>query len=404
MSSPPQASTIADHLATFFPQLTKPQQRGLADWVEGVLLAGTGCQSRVAAALALAHHEPVPTVTQRLREWLRDGADKQCPGAAQIELAPCFAALLHWVLAWWPADAPLLLALDATLHHDQLAAIVLSVVVDGSALPVAWAIGPANQRTFAWGAPTQQLFAALAGVVPADRLVLVTADRGFWSPALWQSVRALGWHPLLRVRPDAVFCPDGGVRRPAKALVQPGEEWIGTGVLFRHHAVRLPVTLVACWADPQPEPWLLATDLPPHAVTPAWYGLRMQIEASFAVCKSRGWEWQRTRRRHPTRVERHFLVLAVATLLCVALGTWQEHHPAAVPTPGTTTPGTTTPGSDAAARRPRRALSLFQQGRLWLRDRLTRHRSLPRLLRLHPAPWPTTLVGILATAADPAPT
>jgi hypothetical protein len=293
MSSPLEASRIRDQIATHLPHLTRPQQRGLADWVLGVLLAGTGCQSRVATALATATHTPVATVQQRLREWLRDGVDKACPGATQVELAPCFAALLRWVLGWWPPTAPLPLALDATLHHDQLVAIVLSVCYRGTALPIAWAIGPANRTTFPWQGPTQQLFAALAGVVPADRLVLVTADRGFWSPALWETICALGWHPLFRVRPDATFCPDGGARVRARTLVHPGEQWIGTGLLYRHRPTRRPVTLVACWADDQREPWLLATDLPPAAVTPAWYGLRMRIEASFACIKSRGWEWER---------------------------------------------------------------------------------------------------------------
>src|SRR6478735_4050071 len=248
MSTPREASTIRAQIATHLPHLTRPQQRGLAEWVLGVLLAGTGCQTRVAAALTAATHTPVATVQQRLREWLRDGADKACPGATQVELAPCFAALLRWVLGWWPPTDPLPLALDATFHHDQLVAIVLSVSYRGTALPIAWAIGPANRTTFPWKAPTQQLVAALAGIVPPERLVLVTADRGFWSPALWETVCGLGWHPLFRVRPDAVFCPDGGRRVVARSLVRPGEQWTGTGVLYRHRSTRCAVTLVACWA------------------------------------------------------------------------------------------------------------------------------------------------------------
>jgi len=384
--TPLEASRIPAQIATHLPHLTRPQQRGLADWVRGVLLAGTGCQPRVATALAAATHAPVATVQQRLREWLRDGADKACPGAAQIELAPCFAALLRWIVAWWPPTEPLPLALDATLHHDQLAAIVLSVCYRGTALPIAWAIGPANRRTFGWKEPTQQLFAALQGVVSAERLVLVTADRGFWSPALWETVCALGWHPLFRVRPDATFCPTGGQRVRAQTLVQPGEAWCGEGLLYRHRATRRAVTLVAGWAADAREPWLLATDLPPDAVTPAWYRVRMGIEASFACLKSRGWEWERTRRRAPERVARHWLVLAIALLLSVAVGTWQDAADSmSLPRPAT------------------RARSLFQQGRAWLQRQLIRQRALPLRLSLTPEPWPTDVPGVVATAADPAP-
>jgi len=386
MSTPREASTIRAQIATHLPHLTRPQQRGLAEWVLGVLLAGTGCQTRVAAALTAATHTPVATVQQRLREWLRDGADKACPGATQVELAPCFAALLRWVLGWWPPTDPLPLALDATFHHDQLVAIVLSVSYRGTALPIAWAIGPANRTTFPWKAPTQQLVAALAGIVPPERLVLVTADRGFWSPALWETVCGLGWHPLFRVRPDAVFCPDGGRRVVARSLVRPGEQWTGTGVLYRHRSTRRAVTLVACWAADAREPWLLATDLPPGTVDPAWYRLRMGIEASFAGFKSRGWEWERTRRRDPARVARHVLVLAIATLLGVTVGTWQETVAPALRSPHAT-----------------RSLSLFQQGRAWLQRQLLRERPLPTRLALHPDPWPIDVPGVVATAADPSP-
>ncbi len=51
------------------------------------------------------------------------------------------------------------------------------------------------------------------------------------------------------------------------------------------------------------------------------YGLRVWIEQGFRPLKRIGWPWQHTRRTDPARVDRHWLVLAVATLWVLAHGT-----------------------------------------------------------------------------------
>src|ERR671929_85988 len=81
------------------------------------------------------------------------------------------------------------------------------------------------------------------GLVPAGWTVLVLADRGLWSPRLWKRVRDLGWHPLLRIQRRTTIAPDGGERRPAGALVRPGEAWVGRGRLGRPKGRGLTVTL-----------------------------------------------------------------------------------------------------------------------------------------------------------------
>ena len=48
--------------------------------------------------------------------------------------------------------------------------------------------------------------------------------------------------------------------------------------------------------------------------------MRFWIEMGFKALKSLGWQWQKTRRTNPARVERHWLVLSSATLLTLATG------------------------------------------------------------------------------------
>jgi hypothetical protein len=381
MRLPPEASRISEEIATALPQLTTAQQAGLTEWVVGVLVAGTGGQSRVAAALARLTHAAPNTVRQRLREWLCDGADKLVPCQAEIAVETCFGPLLAWVLRWW-GDGPLPVVLDATLVRDRLAAVVLSVPYRGTALPVAWHIFPAN-TVDPWGPPGQ--------------LVVVMADRAEWSPALWHTIRGLGFHPLLRIRPDASFCPQGGTRQRACALVTPGTGWIGAGIAFRHRPARLAATLVAVWAPGYAEPWLLLTDLPSDQVEPHWYRLRGWIEPSFAALKSRLWDWQRTRRTDPPRIARYWLVLAIATLFSVATGTrveeaqWLGRAPAHVRTPPSPPPAQSGP----------RTLSLVSLGRDWLCWLLLRTHRVWTHLWLHPDPWPRLPDPVNITRAPP---
>src|SRR5215472_12091606 len=334
-----------------FPALRPATVHGLALWVYGTLLAHSACEGAVLAALT--HLGTRDTLRQRLRDTLRVGADKRCPTRCDWHLTACFAPLLRWLLAWWQGN-DLALALDATSHGDVVA---ISVLYRGTALPVAWQVLPAN-RAGAWLPHWLHLLATLAPAVPASMRVVVFTDRGLWSPRLWQAIRAQGWHPVMRVRTDCTFAPTGGPRRPARALVPAaGHAWVGTGVAFKP-AKRQAGTLLV-----------------------VWYGLRVWVELGFKVLKSVGWQWQRTQRDDPERVARHWLVLAVATLWTVAVGTRVEEATARAICP------TRLWHPPRQARAVRRVVSVFAQGWSWLVRQVACGRVWRRLWLL-PEPWP----------------
>jgi hypothetical protein len=385
MRLPREAYPFHAAIAAYLPDLTAAQQRGLALWVYGTILAGSACQTAVLLALRpvfglAAQH----ALRQLLREWGADGADKAAPCRTEVCVPRCFAPLLRWVLAWW-GEAALPLALDATAQRDRLVVLSVSVLYRGSAIPVAWHVLPAHRRG-AWLPAEVALLAHLAPAVPPGRTVLLLADRGLWSPWLWTAIRRHGWHPMLRIRPDATFQPAGGRRGPVQRLVPgPGHAWIGAGVAFSHARVRRAATLIVTWERGQAEPWAVLTDLPPTKSGPCWYGLRTWIELGFRALKSLGWHWERTRRLDPDRVARHWLVLAVATLWTLATGTREEdaarwgREPAnlrvALPPP---------PGPFA------RVTSVFALGLTRLRWQLLRVRRLWSQVWLWPEPWPTS--------------
>jgi len=369
-------------LTEVFPHLRPAECRGLALWVVGAILAGSACQTAVISALrplGLAS----AALRQRLREWTYDGADRAAPCATELEVARCFAPLLGWVVQVWHGET-LPLAIDMTSLGRRWVVVAICVLYRGIAIPVAWQVRP-GPGYGPWMPTICALLQDLAPAVPPQLRVLVLTDRGLWSSQLWRHIRAVGWIPVMRIRPDATFAPLGQMRRPATTLVAgPGCGWIGVGTAFKHAHVRRQGTLVVLWETGQDEPWLVLTDLAPEQIGAAWYGLRVWIEQGFRALKSAGWHWERIRRTDPERVARHWLVLAVASVLCAAYGTrvedaeWAQIAPTHFHTPRAWPP----------ARVVCRAVHLLTTGRDWLRVLLLRRRWWQRLWLL-PAALPT---------------
>ena len=393
MRLPDQSYPVLSLLETHLPDLRPAQQHHLALWVTGTLLAGSSSQSRVLTALQPLLPDVEPnTLRQHLRDGLRDGAEKAAPCQVTLDETTGFAPLLHWITAVWQGPR-LALALDATTLADRVVVLCLSVLYRGSAILVAWRVLPANQPG-SWRPHLRNLFTDVAGALPPDTTVLVLTDRGLWSPQIWRAIQAQGWHPLQRLRPDVTFCPAGGRRGLARTLVPgPGHAWVGAGHAFKHSGVTRAGTLVVCWGHDAAEPWLCLIDLPPEAVGVAWYGLRIWIEQGFRALKRGGWDWQHTRRTDPGRISRHRLVLAVATLVSLLIGTREEDAEERGQDPHRIRVA-------VAPRKPRgrRVVSVLRRGVQRVRMLLLERRWW-RQLWLWPDPWPDPPPGLQITVA-----
>ncbi len=371
--------SIDRELATYLPFLTPRLRQGLRQWVVGTVVAENGCQDAVTAALGPQGNPH--TRRRALRECLYDDGDRitSWGSGQELDVELCFPALLRWVRAWWvPAGRqeaePLWLAADPTPLQDRLVALVVSVLYRNHAIPVAWAIVGAHAKT-SWHDRFQHLLRLLAPAVSPGQPVHVLCDMGLNRRSLWDPIVALGWHPCVRFQAHLTFCPQGQVprcdlcqrRRPcrqgcglrlrARALPGgPGGYGVGAGTAFRQDP--LPCTLVALHGWQAPPPWLLLTDTPPAFTEASLYACRHWIEQGFRGLKTVGGKWHRTRRLDPIRVARHWLVLAVATLLAVAYGTRCEEARDLGRDPGRLRRPARRPGPVTAPRR----LSVLQQG------------------------------------------
>ena len=309
--------TIQVHL----PDLSCPQATVLALWSFGTVLAGSCSLSAVTLMIAALLKKKENTVRQRLREWCYDAEDKRGAQRQALVVEACFAPLLAWIIAWWRGER-LCLALDATNLKDCFVVLAVSVLYRGCAIPVAWTVLPANQKG-SWRKEWLRMLRLLRPGVPAHMQVLVFADRGLYAPWLFHRICRLGWHPMLRVNTGGTFRPKGQDRyyHLMTFVPQPGASWSGRGIAFKEFRRRLPCTLLAWWHSEAEEPWLILTDLAPDAADASWYRQRSWIERGFKMLKREGWQWHRTRMTDPERAARVWLVLAIATLRLLSLGT-----------------------------------------------------------------------------------
>jgi hypothetical protein len=384
-------------VAAQLPSLRPAERRGLVRWVYGAILAGSACQTAVVTALRPLGLGSRHALRQRLREWSYDGADRVVPSAASLDVRACFAPLLRWIVTWWRSQA-LALAVDATNLGDRVVVVALSVLYRGCAIPVAWHVQSATAAG-SWMEPLLALLTQVRPAAPADWTVLVLADRGLWSPQLWDATRAVGWHPVLRLQRRSTFRPTGQRRQRADRFVPgPGHAWVGAGTAFKDRPDRRDGTLIVVWDVDAAEPWVLLTDLAPADVGVCWYGVRAWIELGFRALKRLGWHWERTRRTEPARVARQWLVLAVATLWVLATGTRVEDAEQRGGPPARLRIAV----APAPRQRPRQ-VACFGRGLAWLRWQLLRVRRPWAVLWLWPDAWPATPPRLSLVFGPPAP-
>jgi hypothetical protein len=321
-----QLTSWKAELSSRFGHFPAPVVSVLALYSFGVLLAQTSGLSRIVLFLSLHLHGARDALRKRLREFylpaVQKSGSRQGQKRRDFDVSTAFAPLLRWVLSLW-AGQSLPLALDVTNLGDRFHVLCVSVVVQGTAIPVAWKVLPGGQKE-PWGPHWKALLCGLKAAVPGDWVVIVLSDRGLESPALFGDIVGLGWHPVMRVKKGGKFRPNGwGKFHPLHQLAsRRGASLSLAGLAYAGE--RLPCTLLARWDEGYQEPWLVLTDLPPEAATALWYGLRTWIEQGFKVIKGGGWDWDKTRMEDPDRVERLWLVLAVATLWVTALGISEE--------------------------------------------------------------------------------
>lgn len=261
-------------------------------------------------------------------------------------------------------------------YTNRATLLVLGLVVHKRVLPLAWHIVPGAEpwthRTWPYLA---RLCRRVASALPPDTSVTLVVDRGLASVEALDLCQRLGWHYVMRLSVDArqglhVRQADGRVSSAWELVAGKRQRWTGAVETFKAHGWR-SAQLTIVWPRRYEQPWLLLSDRPAGSARVVEYRRRVQVEALYEDCKSRGWNLEASKLRNINRLNRLLLALVLALWWCHLLGQQVIRRGL----------------RRQFDRRDRRDLSVVRLGRRWMRCLLD-HQQLPPLpFRYHAAHW-----------------
>jgi hypothetical protein len=257
----------------------------------------------------------------RIREWLKN---------PNVDVWLLYQALLRHVLQaqqWHGRQMSVMV--DGTLvFGDRLQIFRLSLAHGNRAIPLAWVVvpGPGLVQAERLRSMFMQVAEFLKPYHDHDQTgrVLLLADRGFRDHDWALLCREVGWGYRIRiVRNIHIRLRTGTTVRLDALKPKRGRTLcISHAVLTQQHAFATHVSMT--WSRGEgkatSELVIVISDERAHPHRLREYAVRMDIEQSFRDDKSGGFDIDHTRLRHPDRLERLLLAVAIATLWCHEAG------------------------------------------------------------------------------------
>lgn len=249
-------------------------------------------------------------------------------GNPQLEVDAISEALFHQLR---PRHGRVLVLADWTDRHD-FQQLVLALPRSGRALPffsITVQKGDGSGEHTGLMIEAETLAMATLERFCGDTITpVIIADRGFGNTRWLGESTKRGWGFVQRLACNHSISVDNyigllselGIRRGWRA-----KDW-GWGTM--NEAQWGPVRLVTVYERDAKEPWYLVTNLPDEAPAEIvrLYKRRMWVEAAFRDLKNRNWGMgmDLVKLTQEQRIDRHFIVLAVAYMLLFAFGAVAE--------------------------------------------------------------------------------
>jgi hypothetical protein len=245
----------------------------------------------------------------------------------EITASLCFHRLA-WHRLRWGRPGELRLAIDPTTQDERVVMLTVTVQYRGRALPLVWAVWPANLPLTGarFWARVAALLEAVAELLPVQTRIIWLADRAFGTPAFTDLVTLRGWFYIVRVQ-GQTHCRDRrGREQTIRSLVRARRDRCKlSGQVFKKRGWR-QASVVVHWGKRHKAPLCLVTNLGAHWEVLYGYRQRYAIEAFFRDCKSAGWQWEANQVTSLAHTERLLVGLALATWLVVGVGTQVAHE------------------------------------------------------------------------------
>jgi len=340
-----QNQKVADHLL-----------KTLAMMVTGVILGPHVQLYAIAMCVPLAIK--LPSIVRRFSGFVAD---------SRVDVQDLFAPFVYAMQATLSAETVYLI-MDCTKVGPKCRVLVIALVYHGTVLPIMWQTLK-GKKGHVKGEFQKALLAKVCAYFDDYRQVIVLGDAEFSNESIMGWLCAQGWgfvfrfqsNYLVQTEREAAWLSAQSVYETGQP--QAGQVYYWENVCFTELHQRPNLTMSIQWAEAEPEPLCLISNLALPTQPHLLYEMRYWIETLFSNCKSRGFALGRCQMITPAHIDRLLLAVAIATCITLGLGT----HLIVI--------GQTS----QVDRADRRDLSLFQLGWRWLYRLL----ALNRLHELH---------------------
>ena len=279
------------------------------------------CHSGKLAASAPADAKRPANVASNRRRWER------LPANPRLDTKAALKELAASLTKDW-RGREVLLVLDETPKGGGLRCLRVGIAYHKRMITLAAECYPTDSPPLPMPKLICRTLKKLAKLLPAGLRVTLLTDRGLSWPVVMDCLRGLGWGHVMRLQHSTrVMLEDRSGRQKVVAagelVRRRGGEWRGLVKIFKKAKWR-DARLSVVWDRRSKEPWILAADghgrSGLHAACA--YAKRNWCEQSFRDEKSSGFRWSESRVSDPARALRLVLVMALANLLSISLGSW----------------------------------------------------------------------------------
>jgi len=216
------------------------------------------------------------------------------------------------------ASCPLDLVMDGSTVGRGCLALLVSVVYQKRALPLAWLVVKGRKGHF----PETSHLALLEQVhtlIPAHAQVTFLGDGEFDGIGLQDTLDTYGWHYVCRTAKNIILCRDDHAFAFETIPLEPGTRFSLPQVTLRQQDYG-PVHAIGWWGEGYDEPIYLLTNLASVDEACDWYRKRARIETFFSDQKSRGFNLHKSHLSDPQRLARLMIAACLAYIWIIDLG------------------------------------------------------------------------------------
>ena len=214
----------------------------------------------------------------------------------------------------------LVLVIDGSVVGRGCVALMLHVVYQGRALPVAWLVRRGKKGHFP-EALHLTLLAQVQKRIPLGAPVVLLGDGEFDGICLQRTLQEYHWSYVVRTGSNITVMWDGERFRcdTVAACITPGTLVELSDVRVTEEAYG-PLMLICCWAKAYKEPLYLLTNMASADEACRLYAKRFRIETFFSDQKSRGFYLHKSHISAPQRLGRLLMAACLAYIWIVYLG------------------------------------------------------------------------------------